>query len=191
LTENLIQYLHTLGSVTAEGLRQLEPVLSKRSYHKHELLLKEGEVCRSLFFIEQGYCRSYYQVDGLEKNTGFFFENDIATNIQSFGSGEKSLYNIIACEPLTVVVWDKGQLFRIAGQSAEIESLGRSCLRRFAAKQEEQATLTRIGSTIDKLEYIEQHHPHLLRRVPLSQLASFLGVTRETLSRARKRRTSR
>jgi len=153
--------------------------------------LKEGKVCHSFFFIEKGYCRSYYQVDGLERNTDFFFENDIATNIQSFATGEKSAYNIIACEPLLATVWEKDVLFRIAKESPEIEALGRSCLRRFAAKQEELAALTRLGPTLDRLQYLEQHQPHLLNRVPLSQLASFLGVARETLSRARRRRASR
>ncbi|SDF57689.1 cyclic nucleotide-binding domain-containing protein [Chitinophaga filiformis] len=67
--------------------------------------------------------------------------------------------------------------------------LGRLCIRLFAARQEEFSTLFKLYSASDRLEYIEQHHPHILQRVSLTQLSSFLGVARETLSRIRKRRT--
>jgi CRP-like cAMP-binding protein len=122
------------------------------------------------------------------KNTGFFFENEITTNINSFGSGEKSEFNIVACEPLSTIVFDKKKLFQAAKQANEIETLGRNCIRRFAAKQEEFSNLFKLYSAQERLEYLETKYPELIQRVSLSQLASFLGVARETLSRIRKRR---
>ena len=151
-------------------------------------MLKSGQVCNSLFYIDQGYCKSYYEVDGVVKNTGFFFENSIATNVRSFGNGLKSEFNIIACEPLTAILFDKENLFKAASQSAEIEALGRHCVRLFASTQEEFATLFNLYNAEERLAYIEQNHPQILKRVSLSQLASFLGIARETLSRIRKRR---
>lgn len=186
--ENLLKYLNALMPLSDEGLAALMPALSKRAFRKNEFLLEEGQVCHSLFYIDSGYCRSYHVIDGMEKNTGFFFENDIATNINSFGSGERSEYNIIACEPLTAIIFDKDKLFRAAAQAPEIETLGRLCIRLFAARQEEFSSLFKLYSASDRLEYIERHHPHILQRVSLTQLSSFLGVARETLSRIRKRR---
>lgn len=97
----------------------------------------------------------------------------------------------MACEPLTVVVFDKVKLFEISHQSAAIEALvGRNCLRTFAAKQEEQATIFKLYSAQERLEFFEKRYPQMLQRVSLSQLASFFGVARETLSRIRRKRVS-
>ena len=95
--ENLLKYIYSLTKFSDESWKQLQPVLSKKSFGKNDVLLKEGEVCDALYYIDKGYCRSFYEIDGVEKNIAFFFENDIATNIDSFGSGRKSEYNIIAC----------------------------------------------------------------------------------------------
>jgi len=127
-------------------------------------------------------------MDGVIKNTGFFFENDMVTNITSFGTGQKSEFNIMACESLSVIVFDKGRLFQAAKQTSEIETLGRNCIRLFASKQDEFSTLFKLYSAQERLAYLETRHPEILERVSLTQLASFLGVARETLSRIRKRR---
>ncbi|MEO8416090.1 MAG: cyclic nucleotide-binding domain-containing protein [Ginsengibacter sp.] len=97
---NLLEYLHSLTEFSDESWKSLQPALTKRVFKKNEILLKEGEVCKSLLFIDKGCCKSFYEIDGRVKNTGFFFENDIVTNINSFGSGQKSECNIIACERL-------------------------------------------------------------------------------------------
>lgn len=108
--------------------------MTERTFKKNELLLKEGQICKSIFYIDKGYCKSYYQIEGVVKNTGFFFENGIATNIKSFGNGWKSEFNIIACELLTVTEFDKKKLFQAAQQTSEIEALGRNCIRVFATR---------------------------------------------------------
>jgi CRP-like cAMP-binding protein len=185
----LLQYIHSLTAFSTESWELLQSALTQQTFSKNELLLKEGQVCRSLFFIVKGYCKSYYEVDGVVKNTGFSFENEIATNISSFGSAQKSEFNIIACEPLTVIIFDKEKLFKAAQHAPEIETLGRHCIRLFATKQEEFANLFKLYTPQERLEYIETRHAALLQRVSLSQLASFLGVARETLSRIRKRRS--
>lgn len=188
--ENLLKYIRSLTLFSDESWTLLQPALSEKQYKKNELILKEGEVCQSLFYIDKGYCRSYYEIDGVAKNTSFFFENEIATNISSFGSGKPSESNIAACEELHVIIFDKEKLFTIAEQHIEIESLGRHCIRQFASKQEEFSNLFKLYSAQERLEYIERKYPEILQRVPLIQLASFLGVARETLSRIRKRRIS-
>ena len=186
--DNLLKYIQSLTNFSDKSWELLKPALIKREFRKNELLLKEGQVCNSLFYIEKGYCKSYYEIEGVVKNTGFFFENEIATNIRSFGSGQKSEYNIVACEPLTTVIFDKEKLFEIAQQANEVEILGRNCIRLFATKQEEFSNLFKLYSSKERLEYLESNYPEVLQRVSLSQLASFLGVARETLSRIRKRR---
>jgi CRP-like cAMP-binding protein len=185
---NLLKYIRSLTNISDSSWELLQPALTKREFKKNEFLLKQGQICSSLFYIDNGYCKSYYEIDGVVKNTGFFFENEITTNINSFGSGKKSEFNIIACETLTAIVFDKDKLFQAAKQANEIEILGRNCIRLFATKQEEFSTLFKLYSAQERLKYLETKYPEIIQRVSLSQLASFLGVARETLSRIRKRR---
>src|SRR5690606_29876554 len=187
---NLLKYIRSLTSFSDESWKLLQPALTQKEFKKNEFLLKEGQVCNSLFYINKGYCKSYYEIDGAVKNTGFFFENEITTNVKSFGSGQKSEFNIVACEPLTTIIFDKKELFTISKQVIEVETLGRNCIRLFASKQEEFANSFKLYSAQERLEYIETEYPEMIQRVSLSQLASFLGVARETLSRIRKRRLS-
>jgi len=187
--ENLLKYIYSLNSFSETSWEALLPALTKKQFKKGEYLLKEGQVCQSLFFIDKGFCKSFYEVDGNIKNTAFFFENEIATNLHSFGSGQKSDYNIIACEPLTVIIFDKEKLIAASTQSPEIDTLGKNCIRLFASRQEEFSKLFHLFSAKERLEYLEKNYPPMLQRVSLSQLSSFLGVARETLSRIRKERT--
>lgn len=187
---NLLKYIHSLTNFSDRSWELLQPALTKQEFKKNEFLLKQGQICHSLFYIDNGFCKSYYDIEGIVKNTGFFFENEIATNINSFGSGEKSEFNIVACEPLSTIIFDKEKLFQAAKETPEIETLGRNCIRLFAAKQEEFSKLFKLYSAQKRLEYLETKHPEIFQRVSLAQLASFLGVARETLSRIRKRRTT-
>jgi len=185
---NLLKYIQSLTAFSDESWELLQSGLTKKEFKKNELLLKDGQVCNSLFYIDKGCCKSYYEIDGTIKNTAFFFENEIATNIKSFGSGQKSDFNLITCEPSTVIIFDKEKLFQAAEQSIEIEALGRNCIRAFAAKQEEFLNLFKLYTPQERYEYLEQNYPDVLQRISLTQISSFLGVARETLSRIRKRR---
>lgn len=185
----LLQFIRSLTEFSDESWKMLQPALTVKTYKKRAIVTGRTGLQFS-FYIEKGYCRSFYDIDGTDKNTEFFFENEIATNVDSFGNGQVSAYNIIACEPLTVIIFDKAKLFQAAQECREIENLGRHCVRLIATKQEKFATLFKLYSAQERLEYVEQKYPEMTQRISLSQLASFLGVARETLSRIRKRRIS-
>ena len=188
--KKLKQYIHSLTEFSRESWELLLPALTEKEFKKGELLLEEGKVCKSLFYINEGYCRSYYIKEGVEKNTAFYFEDEIVTNIQSFGSGEASTYAIIACEPVNAIVFDKNKLMEASRKNHEIEALGRNCIRLFSTRQQEFASIFQLYNPEERLLFIEKNHPEILQRVSLTQLASFLGVARETLSRIRKRRVT-
>ena len=186
--DNLLNFILSLTTFSGESWELLKPVLTVKEFKKNEFLLQQGQVCNSLFYIDKGYCKSYYEIDGDTKNTAFYFEDEIATNLKSFGSGQKSDFNLITCEPSTIIIFDKEALFQISEKSMEIETLGRKCIHKFAAKQEEFSNLFKLYNSQERYEYLEKKYPHMVQRVSLTQLSSFLGVSRETLSRIRRRR---
>jgi len=186
--KTLAAFIDALTGLSPEGWKILQPALSHHAYKKDEYLLEAGKVCNALFFISEGYCRAFYDKDGQEINTDFFFENEIATNINSFGQEAPSEFSIQACEDISIVRFDKKRLYEAAAQSAEIEMLGRKCLQRIAAKQEKHAAMFKLMNAQERYDYIEEHFPEILQRVSLTRLSSYLGVARETLSRIRGKR---
>lgn len=161
------------------------PILTKSTFKKGDYLLQDGNVCNALYFICQGYCRSFSVQNGLEVNTSFYFETDIATNMNSYLFGTKSTLSIQACEPLTVIKFEKLKIFEASRIAPEIELIAKRNLQLIAARQEKQLELYRLLTAAQRYAYLEKNQPEMLQRVPLTLLSSYLGVTRETLSRIR------
>lgn len=157
---------------------------------KGTILLKEGQVCRSIYFIERGQLRTYYNKNGKDININFYFENNFATNLKSLVEETPSAFYIEAMEHTRTWKFDKEQIVRLYGQSKEIESFGRRLLEKLLVKQEEHSNIFKLYSPKERYNYVARHYPHLLQRVSLSQLSSYLGISRETISRIRRNSVS-
>lgn len=150
-------------------------------------MLAEGDICNAIFFISSGYCKASYNLEGKEVNTAFYFENDFASNTKSLISGTKSEFDIVACEPMQVVSFDKAALLNAYAASREIETLGRKILEGIVAKQEEHVKNFTLMTPKQRFENLVRTRPEFLQRVSLTQTASYLGISRETLSRLRRK----
>ena len=181
--ESSISARADISSADADALFQ---IAEKKQYKKAEFLLREGQVCKKLVLVQKGVLRSFMNKDGREINTGFAFEGDFAADILSLRHGAGSQTSIQALEPATVYEFEKEKLFALYELSPGISSFGRRVLEHLLSAQEEQAVLFRITTPAERYTYIARHKPGLLQRISLSQLASYLGVARETLSRIRK-----
>ena len=181
----LQSYLKTITGLSEKSWLLLGPALTLAEFKKGDFLLNAGDTCRAIFFISKGYCRSFYDKDGKDINTMFYFEKDFAVNIKSLSANMASAYAIQACETLSAVRFDKTRLLEAYGLSHEIETLGRKLLELSAAKQEEHAALFKLLNAQERYEYLQKNQPEFLQRVSLTQLSSYIGVSRETLSRIR------
>jgi CRP-like cAMP-binding protein len=153
---------------------------------KGQILLKEGQICRNIYFIESGQLRTYHVKNGKEINLNFSFENNFVTNLKSFLSVLPSEYFIKASEPTLVWKFNKEQLLLLYRQSCELETFGRRLLERLLIKQVDHSNLFKLYTPSERYHYVAKYYPNLLQRVSLSQLASYLGISRETISRIRK-----
>lgn len=178
------------SELSPDSLTILLPYFVKTDYKKGDELIRLGKSCQSLFLIEQGYCRAYNIQDGLEVNLNFYFEFETVTNLNSYIFDIPSDFTVVACEPMQVYRIDKIDLLAAIQQAPEIDLAGKKNLQLIAAKQEKQLQLYRILTATERYQFLEATDPALLQRIPISQLASYLGVKRETLSRIRNKRRS-
>jgi CRP-like cAMP-binding protein len=183
--KNLKTYIQNLTNFSDESWTILIDCFTEQKFKKGNKLLKENEVCSSIFFISLGLCKSSYNKDGKEINTAFYFENDFATNIKSLTSGTKSEYEITACENLIALKFDKAKLLDAYKKSQEIEAFGRKLLEIIVSKQEEHSNSFKLLTPQERYENLILTQPNFLQRISLTQAASYLGISRETLSRIR------
>lgn len=185
--KNLKVYIESLTELSNESWTVLCDCLTEQKFRKSDRLLKESEICNAIFFISSGHCKASYNLDGKEINTAFYFENDFVTNTKSLLSGTKSEYEIKACENLEVIRFDKTKLLSAYKMSKEIETFGRKILEIIVSKQEDHSNTFKLLSPKQRFENLILRQPEFLQRVSLTQTASYLGMSRETLSRLREK----
>ncbi len=169
------------------GARELlHDAVKVRRLAKNELLLREGQYCNALYFVASGMLRSWHNKDGQSINLHFALENTCTTNLQQLRSGLPSEHNIQASEASVVLVIEKDALMQLYGLSPEISEWGRAILEMLLDEQEQQARMFRLQSAKERYDFLAARHPHLLQRVSLTQLSSYLGISRETMSRIRR-----
>jgi CRP-like cAMP-binding protein len=152
---------------------------------KGEAILKEGEVCRSFYLVEKGYLRTWYNKNGVPINLHFTFEGEFISNLKSFKSKHPSDVIIEAGEPATVWVFDLNAMSAELKGHPAISTFVRRLAVRVLLASEEHSGLFKMYTPTERYHYLEKNKPELLQRISLTQLASYIGVTRETLSRIR------
>jgi CRP-like cAMP-binding protein len=181
--------INGLAELSDVSSNKLFKGITKREIAKGQNILTEGQTCTKIVFIEKGGVRTFFVKDGNEVNLDFTFENDFVTNLKSLRTASPSQNNIQTIEKTTVYEIEKDSLFNLYKESPEIESFGRKLLEQLLIKQEEHANLFKIYSSTERYYYLLENKPDYLQRISLSQIASYLGVTRETLSRIRKKKS--
>lgn len=161
-------------------------VMSSRRLKKGEIILQEDTVCRAVYFVEQGYLRTYYnKEDGSVINLNFTFEGEFASDVKSAISREPSKMSIEAGEDTLIWIFDLDNLSPEIKSHPSMSRFIRRTTMQMLLASEVRGNLLKIYTPAERYRYIERNMPHVLQRVSLSHLASFLGVSRETLSRIR------
>lgn len=147
------------------------------------LLLKEGSVSKKGFWVEQGCLRSWFNNDGKDITFQFFLENQAVSSIESFITGEPSLFNIEAIEPTAVLTISKSNFFLIQSRSEVLkEFFSQQIIRRVFHYQ--KLFLSRIKDTpIQRYQSLIKESPAIAQRVPQHYIASYLGISTVHFSR--------
>lgn len=185
MDQKLENAIRKISDLTEEELSLLMGNVEKRHLQKGDKLLKAGEVCRALYLVDTGYLRTWYDKDGSIINLNFTMEGDFAANLKSSKSKLPSEVNIEAGENADVWVFSLDGIRASAKSNTQLAVFTRRLAIRLLLASEEHSELFKIYTATERYRYIEKNRPNLLQRISLSQMASYLGVTRETLSRIR------
>lgn len=181
------QSLLSFVKLSENELTEFYEKLQVKSLARKEFLLTEGNLCKSLYFVNQGCLRYFYVVDGEEKTGQFFFENSWYTDLESFLSEQPSMQNIQAIENTELLVLPKAALYELYEQNPKIERFGRLVIENaFLGLRKKNQMLTN-QSPEERYLHLLKTRPKVAERVPQIYIASYLGIKPESLSRIRKR----
>jgi CRP-like cAMP-binding protein len=167
---------------------ELEDITSKfksKLVKKNDYLLRQGDTCKDLVFVQKGCLRLYYLKDDIEVSVWFAFQHSSAIEIYSFISGNASNYFLQAIEDSEILYLQKASLNRLYQHQPKMQEMMRNfwedvilnLVNRFTALQTDSAE----KRYLDLLE-----KPDYFATIPQKYLASFIGVTPTSLSRIRK-----
>lgn len=153
---------------------------------KHKLLI-ESEKSDRIYFIVKGAIRIFYlNREGIETNTWFLFENELAISVYSFFASQPSLEYIETLEDSTLITLTKSKLDWLYQTFVEFNIIGRKLTEYYYIRNEAQANGLRMLSAKERYQLLLRAQPQLFQRVSLGHIASYLGISAETLSRIRK-----
>ncbi|RYY45484.1 MAG: Crp/Fnr family transcriptional regulator [Chitinophagaceae bacterium] len=182
------QHFNNKVPLTQEEEAVIRSFLSPKKLRKKQYLLQEGDVCKSIAFVEKGVLKAY-SVDekGAERIIQFGIEGWIISDLYSFLTGEPAVYNIDAIEDSELLLISKQSHDELLKCSPKYETFTR--LNITGAYLAMQQRLTSIISAPLEERYAKftDRYPDIVQRVPQHMIASYMGLTPETLSRVRQK----
>jgi CRP-like cAMP-binding protein len=177
-----VKKIYPVSSGTQEYLNQ-----KTFSYHisKGEYLVTSGNMCTNLYLIRKGVLRSYVKEGIKEITTWITGEQELVTCITSFGLLQPARENIQALEDCELTGLSYEDLQYLYDHFPESNIVGRKILEKYYRDAEERAFIARLTEATSKYKHFIATKSDLLNRVPLKFIASYLGMTLETLSRIR------
>jgi len=180
-----IDTLNQTLKMSVEAQEALSNAMKSIEIEKDGYLVNEGQICRKLFFIEKGCVRGFYYKDGKEISHWFGFEGDFVTSFNSFIQQKSSFEYLQSIENSTFWSISYSKLYELYDQYPEIERVGRITCEQYYIRLEERYVGSQFQTASDRYGNLVTHNPGILQRVPLGYIASFLGISQETLSRVR------
>lgn len=181
----LLNSISLIYPISKKLRKDLIESISIEQASKKSHLLKEGEVLEKMYFIEKGLARAYYFDDGKEITSWFMKEGDFIISVHSFYKQSPSHENIELLEDSMLASITYKQLQELYKNHLEFNFIGRILTEHYYALSEERIFAMRQMTVKNRFDFFFTHYRELLLRVPLKQVAAFLRMTPETLSRIR------
>ena len=166
---------------------ELIKYLDVRHYKKGEIILKEGDYCNYVGFVNKGHFSFYYLKDGVKYIRGFFFENNFISNYPSFLLENKSKFQIEAIVESSVISINRENLFLLNKEFPKIKELSNAVVESLYIEISDKFESFLIKTAEERYIDLLNNEPELSLKIPQYMMASYLGITPEGLSRIKKR----
>ncbi len=180
--QSIARYIPLSEELKAEVQKRMV----RQTFKKKELVLDADTVCKSSYFIEKGIMRLFFLKDGKEITEFFCAENEWMNSPKSFMQQITDTYYIDTVEETVAWKLHVADLVYLFETFPEMEKYARMDMGSTFGYIMERLAALRFASAAEKYQHFLQTYPDIHHRLPLGMVASYVGITQETLSRLRK-----
>lgn len=189
LRKIVIDFMSNFETLTPEEVEALADLIKVQFFKKGTFLYKEGENWGYCYHVLQGALRQYLVLDGVERTTQFFFENESAVKFTNHEYSSLADSCLICMEDSILMYGnndpvEEEEIYKKFPNLRQITKMG---AEQDLAKAQDALTRYITSSPEERYLNLINNRPDLLQRVPQNQIASYIGITPESLSRIRKR----
>ncbi|MDX2283600.1 MAG: Crp/Fnr family transcriptional regulator [Bacteroidia bacterium] len=187
----LRDFLASIPELGAADREALAPLLRADEYPQGTVLLQPDSIACRCYWVLKGCVRQYLLAGGQEKTTAFFTENQAVADFASYARQQPAGHYWVCLEDCVLLAGDLGEEHRMYEAFPALELVTRRMMAEDFGEMQHQWAAFMTRSPEERYLHLLGTRPDLLQRVPQHQLASYLGVTPESLSRIRRRLRSR
>ena len=173
------------STMTHDELDVLESILVPMKFAKGEMILREGEICENIYYIERGLIRQFYVKHDKQITEHLGEDHTIFMCIESLFKEEPTRIQVEALEPSVIYALPKQRLEEVSIRNVNIQMLYRKILEESLILSQVHADLVRFETAQARYKMMCKRWPQVVLRAPLVYIASYLQMTPETLSRVR------
>ncbi len=181
----LIQELNKHIKVDAEIERFLNEECEIKVFDKGEILSKQNQYNHTVFFVDEGLLRMFYYENGKDITTNFYSEGKITANIDTLFKNQPTRNNIETLEKSVITTCNFNKLEELCSVSLTAANFSRYILGNLMIEMSRRISSLQFMTAKEKYIQLLEENPNIILRAPLGMIASYLGISQETLSRIR------
>lgn len=183
----LLHFFQQIHPMTEEEIRAIDATMTTKVFKKGTILLREGQITTDSYFVLEGVIRQYYLVDGTEKTTDFYQEKEWVVSLNGLEPNQPARHYLECSTDCTVLLGDSQKGEELFTQFPNLGIVSRKLMEQTFAEQQKKIEAFTIHTPAERYVKLCQHQPELFQKIPQYQIASYIGVTPESLSRIKKR----
>jgi CRP-like cAMP-binding protein len=188
--DSLFRTLDQIHKLSNESKTAFAAITTTRNLPKGSILLYPGAVSSRLFFIKKGIARTFYLKDDKDVTDCISPENTFSASITSYLTHEPDRRCIELLENSTVIEIPRNELDTLVSQYRDIQALCHKWSNAAIVQLQQRFDDFHFATAAERYKKFVDRNPTVVQRIPLGIIASFLGITQETLSRIRAQKFS-
>lgn len=187
MEDKLLNHFRSIQQISDEEIDAIDETLTVKYLKKGTLLLKEGQYSSDVYFVLEGVVRHYYIVDGTEKTSDFFIEGQWVLSTNTVNHNVASSHFLECSLDCKLIIGDSQKGEHLYKKYPNLETISRKLMNQVFIEQQTKMETYILDTPKERYLKLLKSNPELFQKLPQYQIASYVGVTPESLSRIRKR----